>query len=140
MPCLSTETVLYLVSAPGYLINRGYFPCSIPVVGPLVRGEEVTRLRTYELLYIIKPDLDAEKTVATVEKFAELVKNNKGEVVRLDQWGKRRLAYELQDYREGFYVLMQFKAEPALASEVERILKISDNIIKYLITRMGEDA
>ncbi|MEW6663314.1 MAG: 30S ribosomal protein S6 [Bacillota bacterium] len=97
-------------------------------------------MRTYELLYIIKPDLDAEQTTATVEKFAELVRNNGGEIAKLDQWGKRRLAYEVQDYREGFYVLMQFKAEPAAASEVERILKISDNTIKYLITRIGEDA
>jgi small subunit ribosomal protein S6 len=109
------------------------------VVGPLVRGEEVTRLRTYELLYIIKPVLEAEQITATVEKFADLVKNNRGEIIKLDQWGKRRLAYEVQDYREGFYVQMQFKAEPALASEVERILKISDNTIKYLITRIGED-
>jgi len=97
-------------------------------------------LRIYELLYIIKPDLDAEQTAATVEKFAELVRSNKGEIVKLDQWGKRRLAYEVQDYREGFYVLMQFKAEPAVASEVERIMKISENIIKYLITRIDEGA
>jgi len=96
-------------------------------------------LRTYELLYIIKPVLEAEQIAATVEKFADLVKNNRGEIIKLDQWGKRRLAYEVQDYREGFYVQMQFKAEPALASEVERILKISDNTIKYLITRIGED-
>jgi len=95
-------------------------------------------LRIYELLYIIKPDLDAEQIAAIVEKFAELVRNNQGEIVKLDQWGKRRLAYEVQDYRDGFYVLMQFKAGPAVSGEVERVLKISENIIKYLITRIDE--
>lgn len=97
-------------------------------------------MRSYELLYIVKPDLEAEQVTALTEKFSELVKQHGGEVTQLQPWGKRRLAYEVQKFREGYYVLMQFKGEPSVAQELERVLKISDEILRYLTTRLDEGA
>lgn len=97
-------------------------------------------MRTYEALYIVRPDLDPEQIAAVVEKFTGLVTGNGGQLVKVDQWGKRRLAYEVKHFREGFYVLMQFHSTPEVAQELERILKITDEVMKYLITRIDEAA
>ncbi len=93
-------------------------------------------MRTYELLYIIRPDLEAEQITAVVEKFKALLENNGAEITRLDSWGKRRLAYEVKDFREGYYVLVQFKSEPQAAAELDRIIKITEEVLKHLITRL----
>lgn len=96
-------------------------------------------MRNYEIMYIIRPELDEEKTNAVVDKVKGLVENNGGEVTKLDKWGKRRLAYEVEkNVREGFYVLMQFTAGPDVAIEIDRILKISDEVMRHLIVREGE--
>lgn len=92
-------------------------------------------MQAYEILYIIRPDLDEETTTASVDKFTAVVTNNGGEVVSVDKWGKRRLAYEIEDYREGYYVLMNFNSEASAAQELERILKISDNVLRFLTTK-----
>lgn len=95
-------------------------------------------MRAYELMYIIRPDLEEEATAAVIEKYNQLIADNQGEVENSSRWGKRRLAYEVKDYREGLYVLVNFKGLPATINELERILKISDEVIKYLITRKEE--
>lgn len=92
-------------------------------------------MKAYELLYIIRPDLDDEAVATTVDKFAEVVKNNGGTDVAVDKWGKRRLAYEINDYREGYYVLMNFNGEARTAQEVERVMKISDSVVRFLTTK-----
>ena len=61
-----------------------------------------------------------------------------GEIENIDEWGKRRLAYPIQDFREGYYVLMNFKADPQLPSELERNYKITDEVIRYIIIRDDE--
>ncbi|AEG62082.1 30S ribosomal protein S6 [Desulforamulus ruminis] len=95
-------------------------------------------MRNYELLYIIKPDVEEEQLTALVEKFKALVEGQGAEVTKLDKWGKRRLAYEVDHIREGFYVLMQFKAEPAAAAELDRVMKITDGILRHMIVREDE--
>ena len=92
-------------------------------------------MKAYELLYIIKPELDEEATTGIVEKFTTLIANNKGEVVSVDKWGKRRLAYEIDDRREGFYTLVNFNGLAATAQELERVMKITDEVLRYLVTR-----
>ena len=105
---------------------------------PLVHREEVKDMRDYEVVYIIKPGFDDEKYNAIVERYNTLIQNNGGEIVKVDLWGKRRLAYEIEKLREGYYVLVQFKAETALPEELERNLKIADDIMRYLVVRMPE--
>ena len=95
-------------------------------------------MRNYELLYVIKPDVEEEQLTALVEKFKALVEGQGAEVTKLDKWGKRRLAYEVDHIREGFYVLMQFKAEPAAAAELDRVMKITDGILRHMIVREDE--
>lgn len=95
-------------------------------------------MRNYELMYIIKPDVEEEKLTALIEKFKALVEGQGAEVTKLDKWGKRRLAYEINHIREGFYILMQFKAEPAAAAELDRVMKITDDIIRHMIVREDE--
>ena len=69
-------------------------------------------MRDYEVLYILRPDMTEEEYTAAVEKFNALIQANGGEVVKTDIWGKRKLAYEIEKLREGYYVLVTFKAEP----------------------------
>lgn len=92
-------------------------------------------MRNYEVMYIIKPETEEEKVTAIVEKFKALVEEKGAEVTKLDKWGKRRLAYEINKIKEGIYILMQFKAEAAAAAELDRLMKINDDIIRHMITR-----
>lgn len=95
-------------------------------------------MRKYEVIYIIKPELDEEKTTAAIERFTSLITNAGGEIIKTEQWGKKRLAYEINDYREGYYVKVNFTGEPVVAHELERVFKITDDIIRYLIVREEE--
>jgi len=97
-------------------------------------------MRNYEVVYVIKPDLEAEAVSEVAARFSQLITDQGGEVIKVTEWGKKRLAYEVRKYREGYYVLMEFKGSPAVAQELERVLKISEDVIRYLITRLEEEA
>ncbi len=86
----------------------------------------------YELVMILKPDLGEEATAALVEKFKTLVEQ-RGTVAEVDEWGKRHLAYPIDDIAEGYYVLMTFTADPALPAELDRQMRINDNVMRSLI-------
>jgi len=92
-------------------------------------------LNNYEVMYIIRPDLDEEATNAVVERFSSLITANGGKVEDTDTWGKRKLAYPIEDYTEGYYVLCHFTADSQLPKELERNFRISDSILRYLVTR-----
>ena len=94
---------------------------------------EATR-NSYETLFVIDPDLGEEATKAMVEKFTKLIADN-GEVESVDEWGKRRLAYPINDKPEGYYVLVNFKSEPSLPSELERIFGITEGIMRSIVVR-----
>lgn len=91
-------------------------------------------MRKYEVMYIVRPDLEQEAVQAVVEKFQGIIQNG-GEITKHDVMGKRRLAYEINKIRDGVYVLVNFTAAPEVVTELERILKISDEVIRYLITK-----
>jgi len=110
-------------------------PCSVCGQGRTVQREEVNGVVAYELMVILNPELSEEETESTLQRLQDIVREGKGEVSNLDKWGKRRLAYEVKKFREGYYAVMNFKAAPAVAAEVERIIKITDNIIRYLLIR-----
>ncbi len=95
-------------------------------------------MRKYETIFILRPDLDEEKITAALDKFRALVENNGGEVTSLDKWGKRRLTYEINHTREGIYVVSKFKGETVLAKEMDRVFKISDDIMRHIIVREDE--
>lgn len=89
-------------------------------------------MKAYELVYIIKPGED-EVINATIAKFENLIKNNDGVIEKIDRWGKKRLAYEINDFTEGYYVLVHFSSEPKTVREVERVMKITDEVIRHLL-------
>ena len=86
----------------------------------------------YEVLYVIDPAVGEEGIAALVEKFKALVEGN-GTITSVDEWGKRRLAYPINDLMEGYYVLMTFDAKPDLPAELDRVFKITEGILRSLI-------
>ena len=86
----------------------------------------------YEVVMIFKPDLGEEATAALVEKFKTTVEQ-RGTVTEVDEWGKRHLAYPIDDLTEGYYVLMTFTADPAFPAELDRLLRINDSVMRSLI-------
>jgi small subunit ribosomal protein S6 len=89
-------------------------------------------MRKYELMYIIRPDIEQEAVDAAIEKFQGII-NNGGEITKHEVMGKRRLAYEINKFREGVYTLVNFDATSEVVTELERVMGISDEIIRYLI-------
>lgn len=87
----------------------------------------------YEILYVLDPDLGEEGTAALVEKFKTLIEQN-GTISETDEWGKRRLAYPINDKPEGYYVLVKFESAPAFPAELSRVMKITDGVMRTLIT------
>ena len=91
----------------------------------------------YEVMYIISPKLSEEETAAVVEKFKGLVEAN-GTLEELEEMGKRKLAYEINYLTEGYYVLMKFTSGPEFPAELDRILGMTDGILRRLITLRAE--
>ena len=87
----------------------------------------------YEVVYIIDPAQGEEAIAATVAKFQALAEQNATDVV-VDEWGKRRLAYEINDLTEGYYVLMNMEAKPEFPAELERVMKITEGVMRCLTT------
>ena len=87
----------------------------------------------YEVLYILDPALGEEGIAALVEKFKAMVEAE-GTLTNIDEWGKRRLAYPINDLPEGYYVLMNFEANPAFPAEMERVMKITEGVMRCLTT------
>ena len=91
----------------------------------------------YEAMYILDPSLNEEAVAALVAKFKAVVEAN-GTVSEVDEWGKRRLAYPINDLMEGYYVLMTFSAKPESPRELDRILRITDGVMRSLIVCKDE--
>ena len=86
----------------------------------------------YEAVYILNPNLTEEETAAAVEKFKALVEQN-GTLTEVDTWGKRHLAYPINDLNEGYYVLMTFTAPAAFPRELDRIFRITEGVMRSMI-------
>ena len=96
-------------------------------------------INSYECLFIVDTRAGDEVVKAKVEKFTKKIAAN-AEVVEVNEWGKRRLAYPINDNPEGYYVVVTFKAEPAFISEIERRFNIDETIMRYLVVKLDFDA
>ena len=94
-------------------------------------------MRKYEIIFIVRP-LEDEPTAATIEKFSKLIVANGGTIDKEDRWGKRRLAYPIQKELEGFYVIFYVTCPPECVDECDRVMKITDEILKHMIVRTDE--
>jgi len=95
-------------------------------------------MRIYEELFIVKPDAPEEEADQFVEQLRTQLTGAGATVDKVEKWGKRRLAYRVDKYREGAYVLLQFSAGPEAVKELERRLRVSDLVLKYLTVRIDE--
>ncbi len=93
-------------------------------------------MRSYELVFIVHPEVDGDDFTAIVERVTSLVERNSGEVTEVNIWGLRRLAYPIQDQWEGQYVLMQLELEPQGVTGLERDLVLVEQIIRRLVVRL----
>lgn len=88
----------------------------------------------FEIMYIVKP-IEEDAFKAVVAKFDKLITANGGNVEKTDYWGKRRLAYEIQNLNEGLYVLVTFQADAAAVKELDRVMRITDEVLRHMIIR-----
>lgn len=92
----------------------------------------------YELVYITRPDVSNTQVENVTKKFAELIKAQGGKVVKTEQWGLKSLAYRVKKHRKGYYTMFAMEANGAVVNEVERQMRISDDIIRFLTVRVEE--
>ncbi|HYL07502.1 MAG TPA: 30S ribosomal protein S6 [Candidatus Udaeobacter sp.] len=97
-------------------------------------------MRDYEVLYIVRADLDDEKVQDAVKRVNTLIQRSGGALERTNLWGKRKLAYEVKHQKEGSYVLQDFQLDPDRVPELEAGLKITEEVLRHLIVRKPEKA
>jgi len=95
-------------------------------------------MRQYEVMYILQPTLTAEEQTAIVDRYSDLVAAQGGTVEKVDRWERQQLAYEINKFRDGYYVVMLFEGDPALETEMDRQMKITESILRHMIIRRDE--
>ena len=95
-------------------------------------------MRKYELMYIIQPAIEEDAKKALVERFQEILTSNGAEIIEAKEWGKRRLAYEINDLREGFYQILKVTADSKAIDEYTRLANINEDIIRHIAVRIDD--
>ncbi len=95
-------------------------------------------MRTYEALYIIRPDIADEQIQTVADGVLKLITDSGGAIVRSEVWGKRRLAYEVKQFNEGVYVLVRFQAESDFPDKLEQSFRLGEDVIRWLVTYYDE--
>lgn len=124
-----------IVSNCFYINEKLIAPC--PIKGRLDQ-KEVTVMRKYEIMYIIRPNIEDEAKKALVERFSGILSDNGAEITNVKEWGKRRLAYEINDFRDGYYMLVNVNADAPAVQEFDRLAKISEDIIRHIVIKEEE--
>ena len=95
-------------------------------------------MNKYELAVVVSAKIEDDERAATIDKVKAYVERFGGQITNIDEWGKRRLAYEVQHMKEAFYYFIQFDAEPAAPAEIEDNIRIMENIVRFLCVRQDE--
>ena len=95
-------------------------------------------MNKYELAVVVSAKLEEDDKNATLDKVKTLIERFGGQITNVDDWGKKRLAYEIQKMKDGFFYFIQFDAEGTAPAEIESRIRIMDNVIRYLIVRADE--
>ena len=96
--------------------------------------------RDYELGFIVNPEVNEEQTGALLERIEQIVTNHDGQVVRVNQWGRRRLAYPIEHHRDGFYIFVDMILTPETVFELDRTLKVTEEVLRHMIIRRDPKA
>jgi ribosomal protein S6 len=126
----------YTRKALDFALDKTIALCSFKRKSHLVH-REVKRMNNYEVMFIIEAALEEDKKQAVIEMVKEIISAG-GEVGKVNVWGNRKLAYPIQKKNEGYYVVIEFTANPELPKELDRRLKISDSIIRHIIINKDE--
>jgi len=97
-------------------------------------------MRYYETLYLINPTLSDEDCGKVVVKFNNIIEKNKGVVVKVEEWGKKILAYEVKKYDKGYYVLLRYCGGPGITEEIKRAFSLDSKVIKYQTIKLSDNA
>ena len=97
-------------------------------------------MKHYETLYLLTPDLSEDEYKASIAKFTEIIENHRGEVIKMEEWGKRPLAYDVKKFDRGFYVLLDFCGDAGLISELGRNFKLDERVLKYQTLKLSDHA
>ena len=92
-------------------------------------------MNKYELAVVVSAKIEDEERAAVVDKCKALIERFGGTITNVDDWGKKRLAYEIQKIKEGFYYFIQFEAESSAPAEIESRIRIMDNVLRYLVVK-----
>lgn len=95
-------------------------------------------MNPYEAIYILKSEMEEQPRKELIEKFSSIVAAGNGTVEKVDEWGKRRLAYPIQFLNDGYYVLMTFSAPGTLVKELERNFQINEDVIRFMVVRTDD--
>jgi len=92
-------------------------------------------MRQYELILIVQPDLDEETTNDVIDRAKKMITDNGGEIIKTDLWGSKQLAYEIKDFKEGYYVYMDVELTPDYVAEFKNSIRYVESVIRYMITK-----
>jgi small subunit ribosomal protein S6 len=109
-----------------------------PKFGLMSPGGAKNMTRKYEAFYIVKPDLTDDGVQKIADRYKAVVEEHGGTVEKAGKWDKRKLAYEINDFKEGNYILMNFEADAKVPTELNRLLRISDDVIRHRIFKLED--
>jgi small subunit ribosomal protein S6 len=95
-------------------------------------------MNKYELAVVVSAKLEDDDRAATIERVKEIITNHGGTITNVDEWGKKRLAYEVRNMKEAFYYFIQFEGESTVPAEIESRVRIMENVVRYLCVRQDE--
>jgi small subunit ribosomal protein S6 len=93
----------------------------------------------YEVMFIIQPDLEGEALEGAISRVKELITREKGEVISLKKMGKRKMAYEIKDFKEGFYVIANLEASREIVPALDHFFKVNEGYLRYIVIRLEEE-
>ena len=96
-------------------------------------------MKKYEIMYIIRPDIEEDAQTELMERFNQVLTDNGAEIEKVDEMGKKRFEYEINNYRDGYYVVVYFKGDEQAVNEFDRQAKFTDDILRHLILRREEE-
>jgi len=105
-------------------------------LGSRTRPEEASNIDTYEVMLIVIPELDEEQVENTVGRFRTVIERTGGGIDGVNNWGRRKLAYEIDHRADGFYYVMEFTAGERTLTELKRILRVSDDVLRHMIVKL----
>ena len=95
-------------------------------------------MRNYEMVFIIRPDMEGDDLDGVISDVEDLIERNEGKVTKVEPWGLRRMAYPIDDHQEGHYVLTTFELEPLSVASLERALTLRETVIRHLVVRLDD--